>query len=53
MTELRRTNVIGVLRTERDGVARLCVASVFCVGFSKDDSKPNASGVGCAVGPPR
>ncbi len=52
MTELRPTNVIGVLRAEREGIALFCVASDSRTYF-KDDSRPSASGVGCAVGPPR
>jgi hypothetical protein len=51
MTELRRTNVIGVLRYERDGFARRFCVSV--PGIDLRDDWPGASGVGFAVGPPR
>lgn len=51
MAELRRTNVIGVLRTERDFFVRRSFVSV--PGVDSEDPRPNASDVGFAVGPPR
>lgn len=51
MTELRRTNVIGVLRNGRAQIARRSQVSV--PGNDFKDAGPDASGVGFAVGPPR